>query len=132
MRPTVLARRLGILLTAGGLLGATAFQLSRAAERWAVRGGEPKGEAEALFDPGPSATRHPLVGAPAKVLLLRPSLGVETYRDPVLGEVVVVPNAAFTIGSGVVQDKSLALFAGCSLGASAAGLLLWALLRRAA
>lgn len=136
MRPAAAwARRLGVLLLAGGLLGAAAFQFSRGFERWAVRAGPVRDEAEALFDPAPAPTRQVLLDVPQKVLLLRPSLVAETYRDPALGEgaeVAVIPNASFTFDQGVLQDKTLALFAGRSLMGAGAGLLLWALSRRAA
>ena len=44
----------------------------------------------------------------------------------------MMSNASFTFDQGVVQDKSLAFFTLCSLGASGAGLLLWVVLRRVA
>ena len=129
-RAATWGRRLGILLLAAGLLGAASLQASRSFERWAVRGGQVRSEAEALFDVAPSPTRRTLLGTPQEVLLLRPSLVSERYRDPVLGEVAVVPNAAFTFDQGVVQDKSLVLFARCALASAGGGLLLWLLMRR--
>jgi len=132
VRPVVLLKRSGMSLLAAGILSAGVFQMARSAERWAVRGGDVRSEAESLFDPSSTQTRRVLWGDPQKVLLLRPSLAVETYRDSGGHEVAVVPNAAFTFDQGVVQDKTLVLFGRGSLAVAVIGLLLWAFFRRTA
>lgn len=132
MPPPGLLRARSLTLWAGGAIAALgavallALQILGSRQEWAVRAGDLRSAADALFDDASTPrSRYQLLGEPERVAILKRSLILETYRDPAHGPVSVVPNTSFNFEAGIWQDKTFSLFSKFSLAAVLGGLLLW-------